>query len=110
MTKLLFVCSQNRLRSPTAEAVFSQYEGLEVESAGLNRGADMPLSSEAVQWADIIFVMEASHRTKLTQRFRPWLQGKRVICLHIPDEYEYMEPALVALLQQKVLPLLGIRF
>lgn len=105
--KLLFICSRNRLRSPTAEAVFSEYEGLEVESAGLDRTAEVPLSSEAVEWADIIFVMEKSHRSKLSQNFQPWLKQKRVVCLNIPDEYDYMEPALVELLKKKVLPLLG---
>ncbi|WP_375471140.1 hypothetical protein [uncultured Nostoc sp.] len=35
MKKLLFICSQNKLRSPTAEAVFSEYEGLETDSASL---------------------------------------------------------------------------
>ncbi len=105
--KLLFVCSRNRLRSPTAEAIFSEYEGLEVESAGLNRDAEVPLSSEAIQWADIIFVMERSHRNKLSQRFQPWLKQKRVICLDILDEYEYMDPVLVEILKKKVLPLLG---
>lgn len=107
MKKLLFVCSQNRLRSPTAEAVFSEYEGLEVTSAGVDREAEVPLSGEAIQWADIIFVMEKSHRNKLSKKFQPWLKGKRVICLDISDEYEYMEPALVELLKKKVLPLLG---
>ncbi|PSB01617.1 low molecular weight protein tyrosine phosphatase family protein [Merismopedia glauca] len=107
MKKLLFICSQNRLRSPTAEAIFAEYEGLEVESAGLDRGAEIPLSSEAIAWADIIFVMEKSHRRKLSQNFQPWLVDKRVICLDIPDNYEYMAPALVDLLKQKVLPLLG---
>ncbi len=107
MKKLLFVCSQNRLRSPTAEAVFSEYEGLEAESAGLDREAEMPLCSEAIEWADIIFVMENSHRSKLSKKFQPWLKDKRVICLDIPDEYEYMEPELVELLKKKVLPLLG---
>ena len=105
--KLLFVCSQNRLRSPTAEVVFSEYEGLEVDSAGLNREAEIPLCSEALLWADIVFVMEKSHRNKLSKQFRPWLKNKRVICLDIPDEYEYMEPTLVELLKEKVLPLLG---
>jgi predicted protein tyrosine phosphatase len=105
LKKLLFICSKNRLRSPTAEAVFSEYEDLEVDSAGLDRGAEMPLCSEAIQWADIIFVMEKSHRSKLS-KFQPWLKNKRVICLDIPDEYEYMEPALVKLLEKKVLPLL----
>jgi predicted protein tyrosine phosphatase len=107
MKKLLFICSKNRLRSPTAEAVFSEYDGLEVESAGLDREAEIPLCSEAIEHADIIFVMERSHRQKLSQNFQPWLKNKRVICLDIPDEYEYMEPALVELLKKKVLPLLG---
>jgi protein-tyrosine-phosphatase len=62
MKKLLFLCSQNRLRSPTAEAVFSEYEGLEVESAGLDRNAELTVSTEMIEWADIIFVMEKSHR------------------------------------------------
>lgn len=105
--KLLFVCSRNRWRSPTAEAVFSEYAGLEVDSAGLERDAEVLLCSEAVTWADIIFVMEKSHRRKLTRQFQPWLKNKRVICLNIPDQYAYMEPALVELLKQKVLPLLG---
>jgi predicted protein tyrosine phosphatase len=48
------ICSKNRLRSPTAEAVFAEYKGLEVDSAGLDRGAEMPLTNEAVLWADII--------------------------------------------------------
>ena len=107
MKKLLFVCSQNRLRSPTAEAVFCEYEGLEVDSAGLDRDAEIPLSTEAIEEADIVFVMERSHRQKLSQRCQPWLKNKRVVCLDIPDEYEYMEPALVELLKKKVLPLLG---
>ncbi len=107
MKKLLFICSQNRLRSPTAETVFSNYEGLEVDSAGLNSEAEIPLCSEAIEWADIIFVMEKSHRNKLSKKFRPWLKNKRVVCLDIPDNYEYMEPALVELLKKKVLPLLG---
>jgi predicted protein tyrosine phosphatase len=105
--KLLFICSQNQWRSPTAEAVFAEYDGLEVDSAGLNRGAEVPLGTEAVEWAEIIFVMEQAHRKKLFRNFQPYLKDKRVVCLDIPDEYGYMEPALVGLLKQKVLPLLG---
>lgn len=51
MKKLLFICSQNKLRSPTADAVFSEYEGLETDSAGLDRYAEVPLSTEANAWA-----------------------------------------------------------
>ncbi|MBD2385947.1 low molecular weight protein tyrosine phosphatase family protein [Cylindrospermum sp. FACHB-282] len=108
MKKLLFICSRNKLRSPTAEAVFAEYAELEVESAGLDRYAEVPVSTEAIEWADMIFVMEKSHKSKLSKNFQPFLKGKRVICLDIPDDYEYMEPALIELLKQKVLPLLKI--
>jgi predicted protein tyrosine phosphatase len=107
MKKLLFLCSQNKLRSPTAEAVFCEYPGLEVESAGLDRTAENPVSTESLEWADIIFVMEKSHKSKLSKNFQPFLKGKRVICLDIPDEYEYMQADLIELLKCKVLPLLG---
>jgi predicted protein tyrosine phosphatase len=107
MKKLLFLCSQNKLRSPTAETIFSEYERLEVESAGLNKDAENPLSAEMIEWADIIFVMEKSHRNKLSKNFKSFLNGKRVVCLEIPDDYEYMDSDLIKLLKNKVLPLLG---
>jgi predicted protein tyrosine phosphatase len=77
MKKLLFICSQNKLRSPTAEAVFSEYEELETDSAALDRYAQVPLSTEAIQWADIIFVMEKSHKSKLSRTFQPFLKEKK---------------------------------
>jgi predicted protein tyrosine phosphatase len=105
--KLLFVCGKNMLRSPTAEAIFAEYVGLEVDSAGVDRDAETPLGIEAIQWADIIFVMEKPHLRKLRTKFQPELHNKRIVCLDIPDNYEYMQPELVALLDKKVLPLLG---
>jgi len=102
MKNVLFVCSQNRLRSPTAEQVFSRRPDIEVASAGTNHDADNPLTAELVEWADIIFVMEKTHRNKLQQRFRASLKKARVICLDIPDEYEFMDPILVRLLETKV--------
>lgn len=99
---VLFICSQNRLRSPTAEQVFSTYRDIGVESAGTNHDADNPLTHELVEWADIIFVMEKAHRSKLQQRFKASLKKARVICLDIPDDYEYMDPVLVRLLEERV--------
>lgn len=107
MKKLLFVCSQNRLRSPTAEHLFANRAGFEAASAGLNNGADEPLSVELIEWADIIFVMEKIHRRKLSNKFQTHLKDKRVICLGIADDYEYMQPKLVELLEQKVGRILG---
>ena len=102
MKNVLFVCSQNKLRSPTAEQVFAQRPDIEVASAGTNSDAETPLSAELIEWADVIFVMEKAHRTKLQQGFRASLKSKRVICLDIPDNYRFMDPALVQLLETKV--------
>jgi predicted protein tyrosine phosphatase len=100
--KVLFVCAQNRLRSPTAEQVFAQWPGIETASAGINRDADVRVSPELLAWADLIFVMEPRHRTKLGYAFRRHLNGKRIICLDIPDEFDYMDEGLIRLLEARV--------
>jgi predicted protein tyrosine phosphatase len=103
LKKVLFVCSQNKLRSPTAEQVFAARTDLEVDSAGTNQDAENPLTGELVAWADVIFVMEKTHRAKLSKRFKPHLKA-RVICLDIPDNYVFMDPELVMLLHARVGP------
>ncbi|MBC6983804.1 low molecular weight protein tyrosine phosphatase family protein [Caulobacter sp. 17J80-11] len=102
MKNVLFVCSQNKLRSPTAEQVFSTWDGIETLSAGTNADADTPLTGELVEWADVIFVMEKTHRSKLSQRFKRHLKKARVICLDIPDDYAFMDPELVRILEARV--------
>ena len=101
MKRALFICTQNRLRSPTAEQLFSTWPTVETDSAGLGNDANVPLSSEQLAWANIIFVMEKAHRNKLSKKFKAYLNGKRVICLDIPDDDEFMQPELVTLLEAK---------
>jgi predicted protein tyrosine phosphatase len=101
MKNVLFICSQNRLRSPTAEQVFSNHEGFEVSSAGLNPDANTAVTPELLEWAHVIFVMERAHRNKLSKKFRAHLKSQRIICLDIPDEFEFMDPGLVKLLEAK---------
>jgi predicted protein tyrosine phosphatase len=103
LKRVLFVCSQNRLRSPTAEQVFATWPGLEVDSAGANHDAENPLTGELVAWAEVIFVMEKAHRAKLSKRFKRQLKA-RVICLDIPDDYAFMDPDLIVLLKARVGP------
>ena len=103
---VLFICSQNKLRSPTAEAVFNGWPGIDVDSAGLNNDAIVPLSPEQLAWADVIFVMENEHRNKLNRKYKRHLNGQRVIVLGIPDNYDCMDPELVEILKKKVPPLL----
>ena len=104
MTRLLFICSRNRLRSPTAEQVFASWPNVETDSAGLALDAELMLSADQVEWADVIFVMEKAHRAKLALRFGPELSGKKVVCLDIPDNYDFMQAELVTLLERKVPP------
>jgi predicted protein tyrosine phosphatase len=99
--RILFVCSRNKLRSPTAEAIFADHPALDVDSAGLGHDAEVPLSEEQVRWADLIIVMEKAHRARLNRKFGKALAGKRVAVLDIPDEYDYMDPSLVALLKSR---------
>ena len=100
---LLFVCSENRLRSPTGEEVFSKYDGIDAIGCGTNSDAGTPISGDLIEWADIIFVMEKSHRNKVSKKFKPFLKSKRMICLDIPDEFDRMDPILIRLLENRVL-------
>lgn len=99
---LLFICSENRLRSPTGEEVFSGYEGIHAIGAGTNADAETVVSGDLIEWADIIFVMEKVHKTKVSRKFKALLHGKKLVCLDIPDNYARMDPALVRLLEVKV--------
>ena len=99
---VLFVCSQNRLHSPTAEQTFAAQPGINVASAGTNADAENPLTGELVRWADLIFVMEKAHQNKVRKRFKAELKDARLICLDIPDEFEFMDEGLVRLLRSCV--------
>ncbi len=46
--------------------------------------------------------MEKAQKAKLTSKFKRHLKDALVVCLDIPDDYEFMEPALVQLLESKV--------
>lgn len=106
MKRALFLCSQNRLRSPTAEQVFAVWPNVATDSAGISADAEVQLSAEQLAWATLIFVMEKVHRQKLNRKFAAVLKNKRVICLDIPDNYAFMQPELVQLLERKAGPYL----
>jgi predicted protein tyrosine phosphatase len=93
--KLLFICSQNKIRSLTAEHMLEGVPGYAVKSAGTEPRSRIRINEGHIGWADFIFVMEKKHRRILEENFPEALVGKRVICLNIPDEYRYMEPALM---------------
>lgn len=103
MPNILFVCNQNKYRSPTAEAIFKDHEGWSVKSAGLYCEPDdgKPLNKRLVRWADTIYVMEARQKDEILARW-PDLVWKRIVVLDIPDRFSYMQPELVKMLKERM--------
>lgn len=102
MKKLLFICSENKLRSATAETVFSEYDDVRAIGAGTNKDAITSISGDLIEWADNIFVMEQDHKIKVTKKYNSLLKNKKIIVLGIPDNYKYMQAELIQLLKNKV--------
>ena len=105
--RVLFVCSRNRLRSRTAEAVVAHWPGVEALSAGTAPDAEAPVSADLVVWADVVVALEARHRRRLAT-FGDALRGTRLVVLGVPDDYALHDPALVALLERRLPPLFGL--
>lgn len=104
--KVLFVCARNKIRSYTAEKMFSGSPHYQVRSRGVAKGARVKLTAGDIGWADIIFVMEKEHKARIVEDFREHVAGKKIVCLFIEDIYEPMEEALIEELRCKVEPYL----
>ena len=100
--QVLFICSRNQWRSPTAEHIFRRHPLMSVRSAGTSPNARHKVSADDIRWANVIFVIEEKHKSRLVADFSRWLDGKTIHVLDIPDEYKYMDPELVEQLEQSV--------
>ncbi len=92
---ILFVCSRNKWRSPTAESIYKGAPGLHVRSAGTEPSARIKLTAKLIIWADLIFVMEKQHKDRLMEKFEFESEEKEILILDIPDEYKFMDPELI---------------
>ncbi len=101
---VLFVCSKNQWRSPTAERLWRRDQRLCVRSAGTSSSAAHVLSWDDVAWADLVIVMEEKHKQRVLASFSEC--APPIAVLDIPDEYRFMSPALVELLEAAVEPIL----
>lgn len=98
MAKLLFICSKNQWRSPTAEELFKNHPEHQARSAGTSDRARIKVNAKLIDWADLIFVMESKHQQLLWQRFREQMNDKQIIILDIEDNYLFNDPELVHIL------------
>lgn len=106
MMNLLFICSRNQWRSPTAETIWRNSANYQTRSAGTSASARRSINRSDIQWADVIIVMEDCHKERLKSKFSYDLIGKSLHTLNIPDEYGYMDGELVAELKLSVGPIL----
>jgi predicted protein tyrosine phosphatase len=100
--KLLFVCARNRIRSLTAEQMFAGSQLYDVKSRGVASNARIKLTAKDLAWADRVFVMEKNHKNRITELFSDVIDGSDIVCLHIEDAYQPMEPALIDELKAKL--------
>jgi len=100
--QLLFICSQNRWRSLTAERLFDGHPEIMARSAGTEPGARTRVAAGHLGWADVIFVMEKKHADRLRAKFSGELRGKPLVNLRIPDDYQFQDAALVELLRERL--------
>lgn len=104
--KVIFICSANKDRSATAADYFREnYPDHQFDSAGTNQktcfqlGTEF-LTSEHLEWADTIYVMEGKHK-KFTDKL---LKSKKQIqVLGIADHYTYFQQELIDILKDKVI-------
>ena len=102
--RVLFVCHYNRKRSATAERVFGKDPGLEVKSAGTSEDALVRVNQRMLDWADVVFIMDEEQRRGLARMFPGHAALGRLVCLDIQDQYEFLDPELVALLRERSAP------
>ena len=100
--KILFVCARNKIRSLTAEKMFSGSNLYDVKSRGVGKDARIRLTERDIRWADVIFVMEKNHKNRILEDHREAAVGKEIVCLFIDDIYQPMEAALISELREKL--------
>lgn len=103
---ILFVCSRNEWRSPTAETIYKNHEFINAKSAGTSPSARIKINQKHIDWTEIIFVMEKKHRQLIVQKFGDSIDEQKIIVLDIPDDYQYMDEELIEELRAKVAPYL----
>jgi predicted protein tyrosine phosphatase len=102
--RVLFVCHYNRKRSATAERIFGKDPALDVRSAGTSEDALVRVNPRMLDWADVIFTMDAGQQRDMSRMFPQHPGLAKIVCLEIEDVYDFLDPELVALLRERTAP------
>jgi protein-tyrosine phosphatase len=108
MKKLLFVCSGNKDRSPTAEYIYKNDPRFEVRSAGTLPYVKTFLTKELILWADAIVAMERGHEEYIRENFADEVKNRPIFCLDVSDNYKFLADPLRAEIRTKMEPVLAL--
>lgn len=92
---VLFVCSQGRIRSRTAE-VLALLGGCAARSCGTDDDAMVPINNALLRAADLIICMERHHAVLVREYMAA--EDKSIVSLGLRDVYSPFEPELMRLL------------
>lgn len=87
------------------------YEGFpryRVRSAGTEKNARIRITEGHIGWADLIFTMEKRHIERMKDKFPSAMRDKRIVCLHIDDNYQFMDSPLQEILREKLKPYIAV--
>lgn len=90
------------MRSATAHKIYETDTRFEVKSAGTDRSASTVLTEDLLNWAESVVVMEKHHRNHIRKHFPDIYKNKRIVCLYIPDDYDFMQTELISILKDKL--------
>jgi lipopolysaccharide/colanic/teichoic acid biosynthesis glycosyltransferase/predicted protein tyrosine phosphatase len=108
--KILFVCTENLVRSPMAEAIFNELQGRQgrhhAYSVGISSHAPRRLTTRDIAWADIVAVMENWQRQMIQTRWPGHVA--KVAVLDVSDHFMAGDVSLTEVLEPKVRALLEL--
>jgi predicted protein tyrosine phosphatase len=93
---VLCVCSAGLLRSPTIAYILSMH-GYNTRAAGVHDYALIQVDPVLIEWADIIICADSEHEMRMRDEHQC---KKEIITLHIPDNYMYRDPKLIAIIEE----------
>jgi len=104
LPNLLFICSKNQWRSPTAELLFKDHPIHQARSAGTSDKARIKVNQRLIDWAYVVFFMEKRHKEIVSERFN--LSHKKLIVLDIEDHYQFGDKELISILESALVDFL----
>ncbi len=100
--KILFVCGQNKRRSPTAERIFKGDPRMQVRSAGISDSSKRRLTAGDLAWADLVLVMQRKYAARIKVAFKDIDPLPSMESLDIGDDYIFMDKGLINILRSSV--------